>query len=136
MKYALFFSLLLFLATASGIVSCKKDAGSASELTGTWKLISREDCYCVPGVLDETVTFTATGFTFTRGGQVVRQGTYAQGKAAACGTTAVVPVLAFTDVTNQSSSKVPFTLDGQKLVLDYRNRCISDSPVDTYQRLP
>ncbi|SFQ48140.1 hypothetical protein [Hymenobacter arizonensis] len=129
-------TFLLLAVVALGLVSCKKNADLATGLVGTWKLTSREECYCPAGqVYDETVTFTATSFTFFKDGLVVSQGTYAQGTAAPCGTTAPVPVLALTDVVSQSL-EVPFTLDNQKLVLDYRNRCISDSPVDTYQRVP
>ncbi|WP_426060840.1 hypothetical protein [Hymenobacter sp. B1770] len=136
MKRLLTHFLLLAVVTL-GLISCKKDADLATGLVGTWKLTSREECYCPAGqVYDETVAFTATSFTFVRDGLIVRQGTYAQATAAACGTTALIPVLAFTDVVNQSLRNVPFALNNQKLVLDYRNRCISDSPVDTYQRVP
>ncbi len=119
----------------SGLLSCKKDAAPAG-LAGVWKLTSRTECYCPAGpVQDETLTLTNSRFSFTRDGQVVREGSYTQGTAATCGTTALLAVLALTEDGNRPAYNVPFTLDGKTLVLDYRNRCISDSPLDTYERL-
>ncbi|OGX80872.1 hypothetical protein BEN47_06355 [Hymenobacter lapidarius] len=127
--------LLPFIISAGLLAGCKKDS-DPSGLAGAWKLTSRTDCYCPAGqVLNETLTLTNTRFSFTRDGQVVSEGSYKQGTGAKCGTTALLAVLALTEDGNQPTYKVPFILDGQTLVLDYRNRCISDSPLDTYERL-
>lgn len=127
--------LLVLVMLTSLLAGCKKDS-DPSGLAGAWKLTSRTDCYCPAGqVLNETLTLTNNHFSFIRDGQVVREGTYTQGTAAKCGTTALLAVLALTEAGNQPTYNVPFTLDGQTLVLDYRNRCISDSPLDTYERL-
>jgi hypothetical protein len=129
-------SLLLLFAAAISFVGCKKNEDIPA-LEGTWKLVSRDGCYCPAGpVPDETLILTATDFSFAKSGQVARQGTYTRGTAAKCGTTALLPVLSFSDASNVAPRNVPFSLNGQKLVLDYSNRCISDSPVDTYERLP
>lgn len=134
MKFATVFAALLMAAFA--VAGCKKDADPATGLAGVWKLTSRTECYCPIGPApNETLTLTDTYFSFTRDGKVVRQGTYVQNAAAKCGTTTPVPVLALTEAASQTISNVPFTLRNDELVLDYRNNCISDSPLDTYQRL-
>ena len=133
MKCAPLFAVLLMAAFS--MAGCKKDADPATGLAGIWKLTSRTECYCASGsVPNETLALTGTRFSFTRDGKVVRQGTYVQNAAAKCGTTAPVSVLALTEATSQTISNVPFTLRNEELVLDYRNRCISDSPLDTYER--
>ena len=119
------------------LAGCKKDA-DPSGLAGTWQLTRVTDCYCggdPNGPFDETVTFTNSRFSFSKGGRIVRQGSYVQDVGAKCGTTELLAVLALTESGNRPTYKVPFTLDGQTLVLDYRNRCISDAPLETYTRL-
>ncbi|WP_310394303.1 hypothetical protein [Hymenobacter sp.] len=139
MKISLCSACVILVTAATGLSGCKRDADSATGLTGTWKLVSREECFCAPGPTpNETAAFTATGFSFTRNGQIFDQGKYVQDRVPKCGTTAPVPVLRLTTGTSsgQMPRNVAFTLNGNQLVLDYRNFCISDQPVDTYQRLP
>ena len=131
-------SALLLLALSS-LSSCQKDPAApaaATDLVGTWRLTDRQ-CYCVPqSRLDETVTFTTTDFKFFKDGQLVAQGIYGRDLAPKCGTTAPVPSLHFISTAPATVRNTAYTLDGNRLVLDYSNSCVSDAPVDTYQRQP
>lgn len=134
MKVALLFAAWLTLAF--GMAGCKKDS-DPSGLAGTWQLTRVTDCYCAGdpnGPFDETLTLTDTRFSFNRGGRIVSQGSYVRDRGAKCGTTELLAVLALTESGSQQTNKVPFTLNGQELVLDYRNRCLSDAPLKTYTR--
>ena len=119
------------------LLSCQKEKATPS-LEGTWRLINRQ-CYCAPApVPDETVTFTATRFTFFRGNRGMRLGDYALGTAAVpCFTNGTRgPALLLTDsnaTTISGPPTVQYHFNGNTLVLDYGGPC--DAPVDTYERL-
>jgi hypothetical protein len=130
------FVSLLMLA----IAGCKSTETPApgSGLEGTWRLTNRQ-CYCVPApVPDETITFTATRFTFFSGNRATRLGDYTIATAAVpCinnGTTG--PALLLTDsnaTTIPGPPTIQYRLTGDTLTLDYGGPC--DAPVDTYERL-
>ena len=133
------FASLLMLA----LVGCKSTETPApgSGLEGTWRLISRQ-CYCTPTpVPDETVTFTATRFTFYKGNRTMRIGKYRFTKASPlCLSNGIaIPVVRFgtefqfPDPTAPYSTDVQYTLSGNTLTLDYGSPC--DFPLDTYERL-
>ena len=133
-------SLISVLAFALlSLVSCKKEASPPTPaLEGTWRLTSRQ-CYCTPApVPDETVTFTATRFTFYRGNRGMRLGGYTLGNAVVpClnnGTTGPALHLTYSPAsTSPGPATIQYRLDGNTLTLDYGGPC--DAPVDTYERL-
>lgn len=131
----------LALIGLTGLIGCQKDdAGPASTgLTGTWKLTKR-DCYCfITPVPDETITFTATTFSVHENGLLTATGSYTTTTAPVeCGSSTRVPVVHLA-ATQGYSHYVVSTVVDNKLVLDYKadgGGCISDTPVDTYERLP
>ncbi|MDO7849513.1 hypothetical protein Q5H92_24320 [Hymenobacter sp. M29] len=132
--------IILVVAGSAGLLSCQKDdAGPvATGLTGTWKLVKR-DCYCVRApVPDETITFTAAQFSVYENGQLSKAGTYTNTTGAVeCGSSNRVPVLQLT--ANQGSSHLAVvSITNKSLVLNYKADgagCLSDYPVDTYERL-
>lgn len=142
MKHLVYFSLLLL--GAGSFSSCKKNQPSVATgtgLEGSWKLTDRQ-CFCPPGspVPNETVTFTATTYSFRLNGTLTTAGNYQPATAALCGGATPVSVLQFgptypsSSVVRLSAARATFALTGNTLVLDYGIAC--DAPRDTYQRLP
>lgn len=134
------FQRLLSAATLLSLISCQKEAPSpAPVLEGTWRLTNRQ-CYCVPAPLpDETVTFTATRFTFYSGNRGMRHGDYTLSTAAVpCLNNGLVGPALHLTYSTASTSPGPATIqyhrNGNTLTLDYGGPC--DAPVDTYERLP
>ncbi|MBD2766327.1 hypothetical protein IC235_00290 [Hymenobacter sp. BT664] len=140
MKHHPLRSFLLPLFVSISLVSCKKDTSvSPTGLIGTWKLTNRE-CYCLPmSRPDESVTFTGKNFSFCKDGRIISEGTYTKTTGPVeCGSTTQVPILRLAG-TSGVIHQVVATIDGRTLVLDYRAEgggCISDTSIDTYERLP
>ena len=136
--------LSVVASTLLGLASCQKEKATTPSptLEGTWRLSSRQ-CYCLPApVPDETVTFTATRFTFYKGNRAVRLGKYSFTKASPlCLSNGIpIPVVRFAtelqlpdSAANHFSADVQYTLSGNTLTLDYGSPC--DFPLDTYEQL-
>jgi hypothetical protein len=139
MKYALFFSLLLFLATSSGIISCKKSGEPAPSLEGTWRLTNRS-CYCPPAPTpQETITFTGNRFSTSLNGSLSYEGSYSSISTSKCGKTKAKGVRLLRDSAPNikvAPQEAIVTRTGNTLVLDYNTECLVDGPVDTYELLP
>ena len=128
---------LFVVVLMQALVACKSTESPGLE--GTWRLTNRQ-CECAPApVPDETVTFTATQFTFYSGNRALRFGEYTLAIAAVpCfNNGSMGPAVQFTySPTNNlilTPSNVQYRLDGNTLTLDYGGPC--DAPVDTYVRL-
>ena len=135
-----FATSMLLLLVSVGFSSCKKDADPRSDsgLIGTWRLVNHQ-CYCAPTPLaSETVTFTATTFTFSRfapqpGYGLFMSGTYEPANVTLCGLPNPGAGLRLTDaVANIGPRDVQFTIKVDTLILDYGSPC--DAPRDTYVR--
>jgi hypothetical protein len=131
------FPLALLAFAASALAGCSKDNSSQPSgegLIGHWKLVNRQ-CYCVPAPTpNETVTFTATNFSFFANGQLRYAGTYAPATVTVCGISNSAPGLRLS--SNQpsiGSPEVQYTVTGNQLILDYGGPC--DAPSDTYERV-
>ncbi|MGY3089575.1 hypothetical protein ACVWYF_002623 [Hymenobacter sp. UYAg731] len=131
---------LLLLMTSAGFSSCKKDTDPQADanLIGTWRLVNRQ-CYCAfLSLPNETLTFTATTFAFSRvapqpGYGLFTGGTYQPATVALCGRPTAGAGLRFADaVANVGTCDAQFTIQGDTLVLDYGSPC--DAPLDTYVR--
>jgi hypothetical protein len=135
MNFSFSSASLLVLVVAIAISACKKEAGLNTGLIGSWRLTSRQ-CECLPAPTpNETVSFTATGFSFYKNGQFYGNGTYADTTATLCGSSTPVPALRLTYSTLKLYPPTAgVTVTGNTLVLDYGGPC--DAPVDTYVRLP
>jgi hypothetical protein len=135
------FAFLLLFFVATSVMSCKKDSDPAlSELVGTWKLTSRDGCYCPQApVPDERITFSDTNFSIYKANQLTSEGTYSGTTApVVCSSTTRVPALRMVS-TSGTVYQAAITINGSTLMLDYRAQsggCLSDVPVDTYERLP
>ena len=134
-------SLLPTLASALlSLFSCQKETSTnpSPNIEGVWRLTNRQ-CECVPAPLpDETVTFTATQFTFFNGNRAMQLGEYTLATAAVpClnnGTTGPALHLTYSPAsTSPGPATIQYRLDGNTLTLDYGGPC--DAPVDTYERL-
>ena len=118
--------------------SCQKENApkpANADLTGTWQLTNHQ-CYCTATPLpNETVTFTATDFTFFENGLPTRHGQYTlvSGVPFCHAGSAPVSILHLDfSPTNQGPQETQYTLAGNTLTLDYGSPC--DAPLDTYQR--
>jgi hypothetical protein len=136
MKKTTYFPFLL----AAGLAGCRHDADlpSPDNLIGTWRLTNLA-CYCVPAPTpDETITFQASGrFELIRQGALAAEGTYSLSRGRACGETADRDQLRFTVTTAGAYAPTgAYTVQNQALVIDQRNKCVSDGPVYTYTRQP
>ncbi|GAB3856734.1 hypothetical protein GCM10028822_29460 [Hymenobacter terrigena] len=138
MKRLAFFLLVI----SPSFSSCKKDSDPQADagLIGTWRLVGRQ-CYCVATPLpNETLTFTATTFSFNRFGPqpvpapgLFTNGTYQPAAVTLCGLPNASAGLRFTDaVANIGPRDAQFKLQADTLVLDYGSPC--DAPRDTYVR--
>jgi hypothetical protein len=130
-------ALLLLAASLAG---CRPEADlpSPDTLIGTWRLTNMA-CYCTASpTRDETITFdTNQRFQLFRGGTLAAEGTYALSRGPACGETIDRDQLRLAATT--AGAYVPtgaYTVQGQTLVIDQTNQCVSDGPVYTYTRQP
>lgn len=131
--------LAFLLLVSASFSSCKKDADPQADasLIGTWRLVNRQ-CYCALLPLpNETVTFTATTFAFTRptpNPYLFTNGTYQPAAVTLCGLPNPGAGLRLTDaLANIGPRDVQFTIKADTLVLDYGSPC--DAPLDTYVRV-
>lgn len=140
MKNRLPLFALLLISGVGNLTGCKKTAAGAEDgLVGTWRLTNRQ-CYCPPNlpVPNETVTFTATTYSFYRNGVLATAGDYRSATATPCGSTSPVPGLQFAPTYPSSpavrlgTTRAAVTRTGNTLVLDYGSPC--DAPRDTYER--
>jgi hypothetical protein len=139
MKYALALSLLLLLATTSGIVSCSKSGEPAPSLEGTWQLTNRS-CFCQPAPTpQETISFTGTRFSISQNGNLAYEGSYSRTTAQDCGEKNVKVVRFIRDSAPNikvAPQDAIVTRTGNTLVLDYNTQCMADGQVDTYELRP
>ena len=123
------------LLVALALTGCAKSSGPKLSLIGSWKLVDRQCRGCPTSTPDETITFTATGFTFYENGHFVADGTYADMTASLCGGPTTTPVVRF---TYRSLKLRPFNAAAatlaNTLMLDYGGEC--DAPIDIYRRRP
>ncbi|ALW87036.1 hypothetical protein AUC43_19340 [Hymenobacter sedentarius] len=84
---------------------------------------------------NEILKLTDSGFSFYQDGQPTAYGNYAVANGGnSCSGTQPVPVVRFAYANaNAVPQDAVFTLNGNKLVLDYGG-CL-DAPVNTYERL-
>ena len=121
------------LLTVLLLAGCHKNSTEpvGDSLDGNWKLTNRQ-CYCPPTALpNETVSFSGSGFTFYKNGQLASSGTYRSAiVSSGCGGGPAAG-LQLTSATGTQEAVLHLT--GNTLTLDYGGPC--DAPVDTYERV-
>jgi hypothetical protein len=131
--------ILSLLLLAASLAGCAREADSLSPATlvGTWRLTDRM-CYCAASPLpDEVLTFaTDQRFQLFRDGTLAADGTYSLSRGPACGETIDRDQLRLATIARTYVPTGAYTVQGQTLVIDQTNGCVSDGPIYTYTRQP
>ena len=131
--------ILPLLLLAASLASCEREADSLSPATlvGSWRLTDKM-CYCEASPLpDEVLTFaTDQHFQLFRSGTLAAEGTYSLSRSPSCGETIDRDQLRLATTAKTYVPTGAYTVQGQTLIIDQTNECVSDGPIYTYTRQP